>query len=109
MIRNNKHIASFLLLIFFFLFAHSELDQFNTASEDHESHDFCQLIDETIVKKNSTQSEKNKISFPVIFITFDNDIYKSGYINHSKVNLLNCSSISGNHIRLFIEHQAFLI
>ena len=56
MIRINKYIASFLLLIFFFIFAHSELDQFNTANEDHESHDFCKLIDETIVKKTSNQS-----------------------------------------------------
>lgn len=109
MIRNNKHIASLLLLIFFFIFAHSELDQFNTANEDHESHDFCQLIDKTIVKKNSSQPERSKISFSVIFIIFDNDIYKSGYINHSKVNLLNCSSISDNNKRLFIKHQALLI
>ena len=109
MIRNKKYIASFLLLIFFFIFAHSELDQFNITNEDHESHDFCQLIDETIVKKNSTQPERSKISFPVIFLIIDNNISKSGYINHSELNLLNCSSISNSYKRLFIKHQALLI
>ena len=109
MIRINKHIASFLLLIFFFIFAHSELDQCNTASEDHESHDFNQLTDETIVKRNFNQSERSKISFPIIFIIIDSYTCESGCINHSELNPLNCSSISDNYKRLFIKHQALLI
>jgi len=109
MILNNKHIASFLLIIFFFIFAHSELDQFNPADEDHESHDFGQLIDETIVKKNFNQSVRSKISFPIIFILSNNYICKSGYINSSVLNPLNYSSISDNYQRLFIKHQALLI
>lgn len=43
-------LAVLFLLIFTFAFLHSELDQFSSADDDHASHDYCQLVQRTIVE-----------------------------------------------------------
>lgn len=45
-------LAALFLLIFTFAFLHSELDQFSSADDDHASHDYCQLVQRTIVESS---------------------------------------------------------
>jgi hypothetical protein len=51
-----------LFMVFVFIFLHSELDQCGRSNDNHDSHDFCNLVQQTIVK-TSPDFFKYKLEF----------------------------------------------
>ena len=99
----NYKILSFLILFALgFLFLHSELDLFSPEHHIHNSHDFCEIVDNAKTENISIANLKiSSINIPIVFLDLPIDLsygyFSSKIINSNKpnqysdINILNSS------------------
>lgn len=63
-----KAIASIILFVLVFSFAHSELEQFSSFCNSHESHDYCRIVEK------ATNQTSRTITVNSVKISCDEDI-----------------------------------
>lgn len=83
----RKIISVSLLIVFAFLFSHSELDQFSQCGDSHTEHDYCTLVKTTLTAGIHVPGEQTVQYYfdypPVLSAT------ECAYINSQKYTLFS--------------------
>lgn len=104
--KKHHHITSLtILFVIGFLFVHSELDFFTPEQHAHNTHDFCDIVDNAKPENSSIERFKiNSIDVPIIFFS----VPLSTFCNNC-LSIINNSKKPFPDINLNVLYSSFLI